>query len=113
MQFLSNFSQLEKRRLRASDIVSIKGFTHVRVLHEVENVGDIEDMLRSCPHNAFPVVGGQGQSNFCGLILRSQLCVLLKHPEVFTPEVPRPWRALWSKSSTQWWSKNGTQLAAS
>ncbi|XP_077395894.1 H(+)/Cl(-) exchange transporter 7 [Festucalex cinctus] len=58
----------------------------VTCLNKVEKVGTIVDILSntSTNHNGFPVVVLQGDSSeepakLCGLILRSQLIVLLKH----------------------------------
>ncbi|XP_077412744.1 H(+)/Cl(-) exchange transporter 7 isoform X2 [Vanacampus margaritifer] len=58
----------------------------VTCLNKVEKVGTIVDILSntSTNHNGFPVVVVQGDSGeepakLCGLILRSQLIVLLKH----------------------------------
>ncbi|XP_057717380.1 H(+)/Cl(-) exchange transporter 7 [Corythoichthys intestinalis] len=58
----------------------------VTCLNKVEKVGTIVDILSSTStnHNGFPVVVVQGDSGeepakLCGLILRSQLIVLLKH----------------------------------
>ncbi|XP_049600827.1 H(+)/Cl(-) exchange transporter 7 isoform X1 [Syngnathus scovelli] len=58
----------------------------VTCLNKVEKVGTIVDILSntSTNHNGFPVVVQQGESGeepakLCGLILRSQLIVLLKH----------------------------------
>ncbi|XP_037112228.1 H(+)/Cl(-) exchange transporter 7 [Syngnathus acus] len=58
----------------------------VTCLNKVEKVGTIVDILSntSTNHNGFPVVVLQGESGeepakLCGLILRSQLIVLLKH----------------------------------
>lgn len=48
-------------------------------------MGHLVDLLKSCPHSGFPVVfsSPSGQNTFCGLILRSQICVLLSHTELF------------------------------
>ncbi|XP_064170805.1 H(+)/Cl(-) exchange transporter 7 isoform X1 [Anguilla rostrata] len=57
----------------------------VTCFSRVEKVGTIVDILSntSTNHNGFPVVPGVGDDNepgrICGLILRSQLIVLLKH----------------------------------
>jgi CBS domain-containing protein len=73
------------KQFKARDIMA----HHPVCFMEVERVGDIVDILRSCDHMGFPVVRPrvvQGQSGqpahhrgeFRGLILRSQLCVLLQ-----------------------------------
>ncbi|CAG02706.1 unnamed protein product, partial [Tetraodon nigroviridis] len=57
----------------------------VTCLNKIEKVGTIVDTLSntSTNHNGFPVVvqvtGGDEPAKLCGLILRSQLIVLLKH----------------------------------
>ncbi|KAM9843006.1 H(+)/Cl(-) exchange transporter 7 [Aulostomus maculatus] len=57
----------------------------VTCLNKIEKVGTIVDVLSntSTNHNGFPVVvqgaGGDEPAKLCGLILRSQLIVLLKH----------------------------------
>ncbi|XP_075942583.1 H(+)/Cl(-) exchange transporter 7 isoform X2 [Anarhichas minor] len=57
----------------------------VTCLNRIEKVGTIVDVLSntSTNHNGFPVVtqgaGGEEPAKLCGLILRSQLIVLLKH----------------------------------
>ncbi|TWW69660.1 H(+)/Cl(-) exchange transporter 7 [Takifugu flavidus] len=57
----------------------------VTCLNRIEKVGTIVDTLSntSTNHNGFPVVvqvtGGDEPAKLCGLILRSQLIVLLKH----------------------------------
>ncbi|XP_035254525.1 H(+)/Cl(-) exchange transporter 7 isoform X1 [Anguilla anguilla] len=57
----------------------------VTCFSRIEKVGTIVDILSntSTNHNGFPVVPGVGDDNepgrICGLILRSQLIVLLKH----------------------------------
>uniref|UniRef100_A0AAV2KG24 CBS domain-containing protein n=1 Tax=Knipowitschia caucasica TaxID=637954 RepID=A0AAV2KG24_KNICA len=57
----------------------------VTCLNRIENVGTIVDTLSntSTNHNGFPVVahtlGNDEPGKLCGLILRSQLIVLLKH----------------------------------
>ncbi|KAJ1097590.1 hypothetical protein NDU88_002708 [Pleurodeles waltl] len=55
--------------------------TPVTCLKRMENVGKIVDILSdtSSNHNGFPVVENKHPSRLCGLILRSQLIVLLKH----------------------------------
>jgi chloride channel 7 len=53
--------------MRASNVVSF---------HCIERVGTIYRTLRSTTHNGFPIVDADG--TFMGLILRSQLIVLLK-----------------------------------
>uniref|UniRef100_A0A8C4TCD5 Chloride channel protein n=1 Tax=Erpetoichthys calabaricus TaxID=27687 RepID=A0A8C4TCD5_ERPCA len=55
---------------------------------QVEKVGKIVDILSntSTNHNGFPVVCDQEPKRLCGLILRSQLIVLLKH-KVFVERV--------------------------
>lgn len=57
----------------------------------VENVGKVIELLKTTPHNGFPVVEPLSQSEessevfgaFRGVILRSQLIVLLKHKVFF------------------------------
>lgn len=53
----------------------------VTCLKRMEKVGFIVDILSdtSSNHNGFPVVENKPPSRLCGLILRSQLIVLLKH----------------------------------
>lgn len=52
--------------------------------------------LKSNHHNGFPVVDPgpvpllQPKSTFAGLILRSELSILLNHPEVFRSAKPTP-----------------------
>uniref|UniRef100_A0A3Q2XN72 Chloride channel protein n=1 Tax=Hippocampus comes TaxID=109280 RepID=A0A3Q2XN72_HIPCM len=64
--------------LTAREVMS----SSVTCLNKVEKVGTIVDILSntSTNHNGFPVVVSQSDSaKLCGLILRSQLIVLLKH----------------------------------
>ncbi|XP_019719992.1 H(+)/Cl(-) exchange transporter 7 [Hippocampus comes] len=68
--------------LTAREVMS----SSVTCLNKVEKVGTIVDILSntSTNHNGFPVVVSQSDSGeepakLCGLILRSQLIVLLKH----------------------------------
>lgn len=48
-----------------------------------ESVSRIIEVLKTCPHNGFPVVDRIGEDglpgHFCGLILRSQLVIIVKH----------------------------------
>eukprot|EP00698_Gefionella_okellyi_P015198 TRINITY_DN4286_c0_g1_i1.p1 TRINITY_DN4286_c0_g1~~TRINITY_DN4286_c0_g1_i1.p1 ORF type:complete len:814 (+),score=118.51 TRINITY_DN4286_c0_g1_i1:176-2443(+) len=60
----------------------------VQTFNEVENVGVLYDTLWPTlhhEHNGFPVVnnGDDANQTMCGLILRSELCILLSHPEIF------------------------------
>ena len=57
---------------------------------QVQNVGQLISLLRRHPHSGFPIVSNDPDlppKTFVGFILRSHLCILLKHPEIFlTPE---------------------------
>ncbi|SPQ92932.1 Chloride channel protein [Plasmodiophora brassicae] len=61
--------------LLAADIMSPDPVS----FREVETVGRVVDVLRSCSHNGFPVVGPDGDGAFRGLIPRKHLTVLLQH----------------------------------
>ncbi|XP_028670200.2 H(+)/Cl(-) exchange transporter 7 [Erpetoichthys calabaricus] len=70
---------LTAREVMSSPVICFK---------QVEKVGKIVDILSntSTNHNGFPVVCDQEPKRLCGLILRSQLIVLLKH-KVFVERV--------------------------
>eukprot|EP00899_Mesostigma_viride_P022223 jgi/Mesvir1/3185/Mv16341-RA.2 len=78
-------------RLRAKDIMA----PHVVKLMQVETVANLITVLRSGGHNGFPVIertsrgghGGGGGGKLVGLILRSQLLVLLQR-RAFTLSAP-------------------------
>jgi chloride channel 7 len=53
----------------------------------VERVGRILEVLRSTMHNGFAVIGGaaDGEQHIMGIVLRSQLVVLLRTRRCFQP----------------------------
>ncbi|KAM9304915.1 H(+)/Cl(-) exchange transporter 7 [Gastrophryne carolinensis] len=79
--FLHWEAPVTSHSLTAKEVMS----TPVTCLHRREKVGIIVDILSitSSNHNGFPVVENNGESGqpqrLCGMILRSQLIVLLKH----------------------------------
>eukprot|EP00656_Telonema_subtile_P057846 TRINITY_DN9615_c0_g1_i3.p1 TRINITY_DN9615_c0_g1~~TRINITY_DN9615_c0_g1_i3.p1 ORF type:complete len:594 (-),score=115.59 TRINITY_DN9615_c0_g1_i3:368-2149(-) len=84
--FLEEVTELEHHKLRASDVMHNDLHPEVVVLREVETVARLEQILQSCPHTGFPVVlsSQPDKKTFCGIVLRSQLTVLLKHREIFS-----------------------------
>jgi chloride channel 7 len=66
------------RKFRAVDVMS----RPVISFNKVERVKHVVKVLRECSHNGFPVVDSNG--HFVGLILRSQLAILLNE-KIFIP----------------------------
>ena len=67
----------------------------VKTVCELEQVGTIVKLLRSSSHHGFPVVarGGGGSSaepRVLGVILRDQLCTVLKHRQFEQRRAPSP-----------------------
>ncbi|XP_063286772.1 H(+)/Cl(-) exchange transporter 7 isoform X2 [Pelobates fuscus] len=79
--FLHWEAPVTSHSLTAREVMS----TPVTCLHRREKVGIVVDILSNTAsnHNGFPVIENNGEtgqpSRLCGLILRSQLIVLLKH----------------------------------
>ena len=91
--FLPDQPPPARERLEARHIMS----GAVKTVCELEQVGTIVKLLRSSGHHGFPVVarGGGGSSaepRVLGIILRDQLCTVLKHRqfEQRTAPVPSP-----------------------
>ncbi|XP_053377608.1 H(+)/Cl(-) exchange transporter 7-like [Mercenaria mercenaria] len=80
MNFVSSFS----------DLMNSPALT----LNKIEKVGRIVEILRNETFCGFPVVNCNGKDNraskVCGLILRSQLLVLLKHKVFSPPDLMQP-----------------------
>ena len=68
--------------MRAADVMS----TRVVVVREVERVGRVLEVLRSCAHSAFPVVSARGACE--GILTRKSLAAALQRPEGFLAEAP-------------------------
>ena len=68
---IRRFPQLPPNYMRASHVMA----SPVISCTEIENVGTIVDLMNTTSHNGFPVISEASQ--VCGLILRSQLHVLL------------------------------------
>lgn len=88
LPFLANNPSMEMDYLVASDVMT----KDVVFFDEIEVVKDLVRVLSTTDHNGFPVVNrcrsGNGRT-FSGLILRSQICFLLKFKE-FVPVTMGP-----------------------
>uniref|UniRef100_A0A8C5QMA3 Chloride channel protein n=1 Tax=Leptobrachium leishanense TaxID=445787 RepID=A0A8C5QMA3_9ANUR len=75
--FLHWEAPVTSHSLAAREVMSMQ----VTCLKRREKVGIIVDILSDTTtnHNGFPVIENDGPARLCGLILRSQLIVLLKH----------------------------------
>ena len=89
--FLPDQPPPARERLEARHIMS----GAVKTVCELEQVGTIVKLLRSSGHHGFPVVarGGGGSSaepRVLGIILRDQLCTVLKHRQFEQRTAPDP-----------------------
>lgn len=83
LPFLEPHPHSLMRHITASEAAGQPAVTFSRL----ERVGRILEVLRSSRHNGFAVIGGMadGSQHIMGIVLRSQLVVLLKTRRCFQP----------------------------
>lgn len=70
----------------------------VRTLRELNRVSDVEHLLASTDHNAFPVLSRKGHVK--GTILRKHLCMLMKLKAFSYPTEGNDWNSIVGRDST-------------
>ena len=89
--FLPEQPPRERERMQARHVMA-KG---VKTVCELEQVGTLVKLLRGTTHHGFPVVargggGGAGEQRVLGVILRDQLCTVLKQRQFELRRSPSP-----------------------
>lgn len=74
----------ENINLHNLTVKDIMTSTHIKVVEEIVNVGDLLEILRNTSHQCYPVVQYiHTNAIVCGTITRNVLCSLIKH-KIFT-----------------------------